>query len=198
MMKVFLVGVSCVGKTAVGTELAVLLGVPFFDVDQEVEAFFHKPIARLQAETLTMHAFRKKAAEALESLLRRDESRDCVIALPPSGLMAGYSQVVRAAGGTVVVLEDEPENILDRIVFYDDDSRPIAKKLLPAERRYYLREIREDTAYFRRSYGRADLSVHIGGLDIHGAAQKVRAALDACLRKPSRGHDRRDGCRTGG
>jgi shikimate kinase len=187
-----------VGKTAVGAELAALLRVPFFDLDQEIEAFFQKPIARLQAETITMERYRRKAAEALKSLFRRDESRNCVIALPPSSLMTGYSQVVGAAGGTVVVLEDEPENILDRIVFYDDDSRPIARKLLPAERRYYLSDISKDIAYFRRSYKKADLSVHIGGLGILGAAQKIKAALDAYLKQPGRGRDRLDGCRPAG
>lgn len=54
-MRVFLVGVSCVGKTAVGQELAALRGVPFFDLDYEIERFFNRPIARLQAEFLTRH-----------------------------------------------------------------------------------------------------------------------------------------------
>ena len=186
-MRVLLTGVSCVGKAAVGAELAALLRVPFFDLDQEIETFFQKPLARLQAETLTMHTHRKRAAAAPTSLPGRDESRNCVVALPPSGLMTGYSQVVKKAGGIVIVLEDEPESILERSVFYDDDSRPVAKILLPAERRYYLREIKKDTAYFRRSYRRADLLVRIGGLGIRGAAEKVKAALEACLEE--RGED---------
>jgi len=39
-MKVLLTGVSCVDKSTIGAELAALLGIPFFDLDTEVEAFF--------------------------------------------------------------------------------------------------------------------------------------------------------------
>ena len=48
-MKVFLTGVSCVGKTTIGAKLASLLGYPFFDLDKEIETFFGKPLERLQA-----------------------------------------------------------------------------------------------------------------------------------------------------
>ena len=39
-MRVVLTGVSCVGKTTVGRELAELLGANFFDLDHEIEMFF--------------------------------------------------------------------------------------------------------------------------------------------------------------
>jgi adenylylsulfate kinase-like enzyme len=37
-MRIFLAGVSCVGKTTVGSRLADLLCCPFFDLDLEIEA----------------------------------------------------------------------------------------------------------------------------------------------------------------
>ena len=86
-MRLFLTGVSCVGKTTVGAKLATLLGCPFFDLDHEIERFFAMPIEPLQEQFLTMYAFRQNATKALTSLLHREESRDAVIALPPSGLM---------------------------------------------------------------------------------------------------------------
>jgi shikimate kinase len=36
-MRIFLAGVGCLGKTAVGAKLADLLGYPFFDLDVEIE-----------------------------------------------------------------------------------------------------------------------------------------------------------------
>jgi shikimate kinase len=45
------------------------------------------------------------------------------------GLMAGYLRAIKKVKGTSVVLTDKPENILERIRFYDLDSRPIEKKL---------------------------------------------------------------------
>ena len=194
-MRILLTGVSCVGKTTIGTQLAELRGVPFFDLDREVERFYAKPIGRLQAECLTMESYRKKASKVLGNLLSEEQTQACVIALAPSGLMGSYWKVVKSASGVTIVLTDTPENIVERLVFYDDDSRPLEKVLRgpnktvrrgspdPAEtadrrspnavllgplsasdRQAYVKEIKKDMAYFRRSYKRADLSVDIAGL----------------------------------
>jgi hypothetical protein len=40
-------------------------------------------------------------------------------------------------------VRDEPENILNRIIFFDIDSRPVTRLLSQDERRLYLREIKE-------------------------------------------------------
>ena len=178
-MRVFVIGVSCVGKTTIGARLAELLRCQFFDLDQEIERFFGTGIERLRNRFLTMHSFRDEAAKALVHLLSRPNSRDCVIALPPSGLMGAYLRIVRRAGGTSVVLNDKPENILERIRFYDMDSRPIEKVLTQDEERLYLREIKKDLSYFRQSYDRGDLQIDISGLDGIGAARKVKEALVA-------------------
>ena len=59
-MRIFLTGISCVGKTTVGAKLAVLLACPFFDLDHEIENFFSMPLERLQDEFLTMYSFRQE------------------------------------------------------------------------------------------------------------------------------------------
>lgn len=177
-MRIFLSGISCVGKTTIGRRLGELLGVAFFDLDAEIEAFFETSIEQLQNRFHTMHSFRDEAAKALLHLLNRPESRDCVIALPPSGLIGGYLRVIKKADGISVVLIDKPENIFDRIRFYDIDSHPIEIKLTPRDKKYYLSEIRKDITYYRTSYMRADLRVEINGLDPDAAACKIREILD--------------------
>ena len=97
---------------------------------------------------------------------------DCVIALPPSGLRDAFLRVVRRVPGVTVAVHDTPENILERITFYDIDSRPIEKHLTGEERILYLKEIKADI-----SYERADLQVTITGLDPEASA----AAIDARL-----------------
>ena len=177
-MRLFLTGVSCVGKTTVGAKLAALLGCPFFDLDQEIERFFAMPIEPLQEQFLTMYAFRQAAAKALTSLLNREEGRDAVIALPPSGLMDNYWRVVKRAGGRIVVLRDDAKHILNRITFYDRDSNRIEKQLTETEKALYLKEIKKDITYFNRTYKRADLSVDLSGLAPEPAAIKVKEMLD--------------------
>ncbi|MFH0851873.1 MAG: shikimate kinase [Candidatus Peregrinibacteria bacterium] len=180
-MRVFITGVSCVGKTTIGAILASRMGCRFFDLDVEIERFFKTSIERLRNRFLTVESFRNEAARALMHILGHPESRNCVIALPPSGLMGRYLRVLKRAGGTIVVLTDKPENILNRISFYDIDSRPIEKQLTEREKLLYLREIKKDITYYRKSYDRAGLRVDISGLAPEAAAERVQQSLKIFL-----------------
>lgn len=176
-MTFLMAGVSCVGKTAVGESLARLLGVPFLDLDQVVERQLGAPIARLQERCGTTDRFREKAAGVLADMLCSLDGRQAIIALPPSGLMGPYWRQLKGRSVVTVVLEDKAENILERVRFFDADSRPIQKTLTARERVLYLREIRRDIAYFGRSYRKADLHVAISGCSVTEAAGRVRDAL---------------------
>src|ERR1700745_1906205 len=94
-MRIFLAGIGCVGKTTVGAKLADLLEYRFFDLDVEIEHFFGTSIERLRNSYLTSHSFRVAASQALKHVLTREDSCNCVIALPPSGLMGAYWKVVK-------------------------------------------------------------------------------------------------------
>ena len=183
-MRIFLAGVGCVGKTTIGARLAGLLEFRFFDLDVETERFFGTSIERLRNRHLTSHDFRLAASRALSDALSREDSCNCVIALPPSGLLGGYWKVVNATrDATIVVLRDTPEHILKRITFYDIDSRPIRRSLTDRETRLYLREIKRDIAYFGRSFQRAHVSVDIAGCRPDEALRKIKDALT--LRLPT-------------
>ncbi len=182
-MRIFLTGISCVGKTTIGSMLSSRLGYCFFDLDEEIERFFGTSIERLQNKFLTTHSYRNEAAKALVHILAQPNSQDCVIALPPSGLMGGFLSVVKKVAGTSVVLTDAPENILNRITFYDIDSRLIKKRLTQKEKQLYLREIKKDITYFRKTYDRADMQVDIYGLDAEKSAEKVARSLEVVLKK---------------
>jgi len=183
-MRILLTGVSCVGKSTIGAELAASVGIPFFDLDTEVEAFFQTSVGRLQAQCRTMNAYRTKASRVLKALLSRTDAQDCVVALPPSGLMVPYWDVVKAFPATLVVVKDEPGNILNRIVFFDDESRPIHSELTPAEHKHYLDDIKKDMTYFARSYAKAHVSVHIEGFGPGEAAKKIKLALESLPELP--------------
>ena len=177
-MRIFLAGVSCVGKTTVGARLAGCLECRFFDLDVELERFFGTSIGRLRNRHPTSHDFRRMAAQALKHALSRDDGRNCVIALPPSGLLGSCWKVIKdTRDAIVVVLRDAPENILDRITFYDIDSHPVQKNLTDREKRLYLREIKRDIAYFSRSFTKAHVSVDIMGCNPDKALHKVKDAL---------------------
>jgi shikimate kinase len=174
-LRVSLVGVSCVGTTTIGRILAGRRGWPFFDLDDEIERHFGVSIERLQARFLTGYSYRKDCAVVLEHIATANP--DCVIALPPSGLRDAFLRVLRRVPGVTVAVHDTPENIRERITFYDIDSRRTDKHLTGEERILYLKDITADIAYFKRSYARADLHVTITRLDPEASA----AAIDARL-----------------
>lgn len=175
-MRVLLVGVGCVGKTTIGQLLAGTLGLPFFDLDHEIEAHFGTSIERLANRFLTDYSYRKETSVVLKGIT--GENEDCLIALSPTGLRDAYLRVIRKLDRRVViVIEDRPENILERITFYDIDSKQYEKHLTDKEKKLYLKEIKKDITYFKKSYERADLRVDIAGLDAKASAAKIEQAL---------------------
>lgn len=183
-MKVFLVGVSCVGKSTIGAELAKKMKYGFYDLDIEVESFYGKSIGEMKTECLTEHTFREKASKVLKKIIDENEVGDMVIVLPPSGLYAHYYKLIKQTGGMVIALHDSPENILARITFYDHHSRRIEKRLTEREKKGYLKEIRSDISYFRRSYKKADHHVELNGLDVKGSVAKIQILLHAVTEAP--------------
>src|SRR5260370_35140031 len=108
-MRIFLAGVSCVGKTTIGARLAGLLEYRFFDLDVEIERFFGTSIERLRNRHLTSPDFRLVASQALKDVLSRQDGGNLVVALPRSGLLGGSWKIVneqRAA--TIAWLGDMP------------------------------------------------------------------------------------------
>ncbi len=174
-MRIFLTGVSCVGKTTIGEKLANLLNCPFFDLDREIENFFGTSIGKLRNKFSTAGSFQVEASKALKKIVSNREN--FVMALPPSGLTGSYWKIVEKSSGTIVVLRDRPENIVKRIVFFDIDSKPIEKKLSAKERKLYLGEIEKDIAYFNPSHERAHLSVDLDGAGVDESARAIMKAI---------------------
>jgi shikimate kinase len=178
-MIIYLVGMGCVGKTTTGRLLAEKLGFTFFDLDEEVQEFYQKPIERIQNECLTMNEFRERASVVLDQLFSRNI--DCVVAGTPAGLKFAYNSVYKRHKKDKelysIHLYDSFENVLDRLRFYDVDSNPIDEPMSPAKRKRYLRAIKADYSYFKSSYERADLQISIEHVPLHDIPELIIAEL---------------------
>jgi shikimate kinase len=180
-MPIFIAGVSCVGKTTVGALLAGLLGSAFFDLDAEIERFFGAPIERVQRRYLAMSDFRRAASQVLRLVLDRADDGPCVIALPPSGLLGSYWHVVRTVrDAMIIVLHDSSDHILERMTFYDADSRLVEKVLTQSEKQLYRREIERDIAWLERSFRRARVCVDVAGDRPDAVARRLWDVLGQC------------------
>ena len=176
-MRIFMAGVSCVGKTTVGPLLAEQLSRPFFDMDREIERFHGMKIRPLRRKIPTMREYRIEAAKALVHLLAQPQSKEAVIAMPPSGFMAAYWDVIKEQSCAKISLFDSPENIFKRLTFFDEESNPKQKTLNNAQAARYLKSIYTDMEYFQDSYNRADAQIAITGLNPLQAAKKISVIL---------------------
>ncbi len=67
-MILYLVGISCVGKSTIGKMLAEKIGFSFFDLDLEIQDYYKKPIERIQDDCFSMNGYREKASVVLDYL----------------------------------------------------------------------------------------------------------------------------------
>lgn len=164
-MKILLTGISCVGKTTIGSQLAKKLNYRFFNLDVEVEIRNKKSIEQMQSEYLFRETYRKEIYCPILKDIIMSKTNDMIIELPPSGLRGSLWKVVKEMNdGVTIALQDKPENILKRITFYDFDSKKIDKKLTYAEEKLYLREIKLDNSFFNKHYKKASHRLNISKL----------------------------------
>ncbi len=167
-MIIYLVGMACVGKTTIGRMLAEKLGFTFFDINEMVEEYYEMPIERLQDECVFMNEFRNRASVVLDLALSKNI--DSVIAGTPAGLKFAYLSVYKRHKKnkdlySIHVL-DTYENVLNRLTFFDKDSKQIFGVLNDSNRDWYRKDIRLDYKYFESSYKRADIEINIDGVKL--------------------------------
>ncbi len=186
-MIIYLVGVSCVGKTTIGRMLARQMEFKFYDIDKEVEKHYNKSIERLQDECFTMNGFRKKASVVLEKYFLN--KNDSVIAGTPSGLKYSYWKVYKKQKSKKDIfsihIKDSHENVLNRLTFYDKDSKLIVEELNETKKKRYLKEIKADYNYFKDSYKRADLQIDINNINLDNIPNIIMNELQKMNRMPA-------------
>jgi len=179
-MIIYLVGTSCVGKTTVGKMLAKKMKYSFFDVDEEVEKHCRKPIERIQEECLSMNGYREKASKVLDIILSNNDNT--VISGTPTGLKHAFLQVYKKHKKKKEIIsihiKDKPENIVNRLTFYDIDSNPIVEIFDESKKKRYLRKITGDYNYYANSYERADLQLDIDSIELKNIPDLIIKRLE--------------------
>lgn len=138
-------------------------------------------LASATSRESTEYSFRADvAAPVLKQVIEANAKSPYVMELPPSGVKDSYWRILkRENDATIVALCDRSANIIKRIAFYDDDSKPIEVKLSKKQEKLYLKEIQNDVVYFGRTYSRAHLRVDLDGAGIGASAKLIEAALAA-------------------
>ncbi|MFC7704965.1 shikimate kinase [Plastorhodobacter daqingensis] len=165
---VVLVGMMGAGKTAVGTQLARLLSVPFLDSDEEIEKAANMTIAEIFARDGEAF-FRAKESQVLDRLLR---GRPCVLSTGGGAFLAEANRAAIAERGVAVWLRADLDLLWQRV--RHKATRPLLRTPNPRETLAGIYEARAPI------YALAELSVESrGDYSVERMAGEVIEALRA-------------------
>ena len=111
MKRIILIGYMGSGKTTVGRQLAMALGLSFYDLDWYIEMRFHRSVARIFAES-GEEGFRQIERNMLHEAA---EFEDVVLSCG-GGTPCFYDNMeYMNAQGQVVYLKAEPQVLIDHL-----------------------------------------------------------------------------------
>ncbi|RGP37707.1 shikimate kinase [Pseudotabrizicola alkalilacus] len=167
---VAMVGMMGAGKTAVGTVLARVLGVPFVDSDEEIVRAANRSIAEI-FERDGEPFFRARESEVLARLLR---GPPCVLSTGGGAYLADANRQLISDAGVAVWLRADLDLLWSRV--RHKSNRPLLRTANPRETLRALYETRVPC------YSQADVTVDASpDLSIEAMAERV---IEALLARP--------------
>jgi shikimate kinase len=161
----FLVGPMGSGKSAVGKQLARLLGLPFYDSDTEIERRTGVDIPFI-FEKEGEAGFRQREHETLEVLTAM---RHIVLATGGGAVLLPENRRILAERGRVVYLKTSVAQQVERV--RQGRTRPLLSKADPAVKLAELMELR------------APLYTEIADITVNTDNRKVRTVAEDILRE---------------
>lgn len=124
-MKIYLVGMPGSGKSHLGKQLAIKLGLPFFDLDAEVEKTEGKTVAEVFRQ-FGEEYFRQSEADILR-LLSITQPR-FLIATGGGSACFHDNMALMNLYGLTIFLDTPLETILGRLLVDGPDKRPLLRE----------------------------------------------------------------------
>jgi len=165
--RIALVGLRGAGKSSLGTKLAAAFGLPFVELDAEVE---REAGAKL-GEVFAMYgqeAYRRFERRALERVLRTHEA--AVIAAGGSLVTDPDTYRLLLDNCRTIWLKARPEEHMNRVIA-QGDLRPFKGRAAALE------EIRKLLADRERLYARANATIETSGRPLKAALEELKGRL---------------------
>lgn len=157
-----LFGMSCVGKSTIGSLLAKRLNVPFIDMDDEIKEQYSRVLG-FQEEYPDQRDRDEKRCEMIENWFK--ENKESIVAVSPVAYIDTLDSIFENEEIHCLELIDTPENIFKRLVFTDDNDKVlhIPQSYLDKHKKHYIREIKADYNYFHGEYKKVMNSIQMNG-----------------------------------
>lgn len=145
-MKIFLFGISNVGKTTVGKLLAERLDIKFVDLDEEVKNRLKMSLEEF-VNTENLRWRDQKRGSIIKKIIKMEE--DVVFAISPISYIESFKTSIISDDNLLIELYDTPENIFSRLIFSDENDEIYTDdNYKNANKDYYMKEIQEDLDWY--------------------------------------------------
>lgn len=165
-MKIFLIGFMGSGKTHWGRLLSQKLGIPFFDLDEQVTSHAGKSIPEI-FETEGEEHFRLMEKEVLHIIT---ESHDSFVIACGGGSPCYFNNIdYMNQSGTTVWINTPLETLFDRLM-KEKENRPLIKTLSDEQLRSFISKKFADRKIY---YEQADIMVDEEPVELDKLIQKI-------------------------
>jgi len=165
--RIALIGLRGAGKSTLGAALARELGVPFIELDREIERLAGMDLATL-FDLYGQSAYRRHERKALESLI--ETQKRAVIATGGSLVSEPATYELLLETCFTIWLTATPEEHMSRVVA-QGDLRPMADNVAAME------DLRRILAGRRALYARADRTIDTAGKSIEQSLAELSTAV---------------------
>lgn len=150
-MKILLFGITNVGKSTIGKILSKELKYLYDDLDDEIKKRYKK-IDNFQREYPYDYDRHKKRSEILLDIVNRYQG-NVVIAVSPIYYEEFIIPILQQPNVLAIEIQDDPENIIERLVYADEDDNIHPLKFKTKEdKQHYLKDIKADIRYYKKEY----------------------------------------------
>ena len=168
---ILLFGVSNVGKTTIGENLAQRLGYTFYDLDEEVKKYYDTSLEEFVKMGI-LNERDKKRGQVLSKIM--ECSLDKVIAIAPIYYSVNFNKHIPGEGVLAIELQDLPENIFERLVFSDENDVTYKDdEYKNLHRKHYISEIKKDRTYFKRSFSKIKNKFQINNDSVETVVERI-------------------------
>src|SRR5690606_13294574 len=168
-MKIVLIGYMASGKSFVGKKLAAVLGIPFKDLDAEIENQEGKSIPKIFSEKGEIY-FRKVENEALKQIISKAE--DFVLATGGGTHCYGNSMdLILSQKDVLSIYLKTPLDVLVARLLSEKENRPVVAHLDTEEKlNDFIRKHLFERSYY---YNQAALIIDNGNESVNDTVEKI-------------------------